>query len=63
MTLSPREQLAHWRSISARHSLAVVDLAPGVLKTRGLGEEEWAVREQLAFAALDLGRADDAEVG
>lgn len=62
MTTSNRDLLAHWRSIAARRSLDVLDIAPAALKARGLGEEEWAIREQLAFAALDMGAMGLAEV-
>jgi hypothetical protein len=62
MPLSDREQLARWRQMGARHSEQVVELAPKVLKAGAAGEDEWAVREQLAFAALDLGMVQWASV-
>ncbi|OCF38573.1 hypothetical protein I317_07660, partial [Kwoniella heveanensis CBS 569] len=49
------QQLARWRTIGARHSEEVVELAQRVLKSH-VGEQEWAIREQLAIAALDLGQ-------
>lgn len=80
------ELLSNWRTLGARHSEKVLDLAPRVLKSGNLGEQgktflsrgpcnaspvahrlmadiaEWAVREQLAIAALDLGRISTATV-
>jgi hypothetical protein len=72
------ELLSRWRTLGARHSEEVLDLAPRVLKSGNLGEQgkvtskdrassmidnvEWAVREQLAIAALDLGRISTATV-
>ncbi|ODN82932.1 hypothetical protein, variant [Cryptococcus amylolentus CBS 6039] len=50
------EKLAEWRTLGARHSEQTVELATRVLASRTLGDQEWAVREQLAIAALDLGR-------
>ncbi|ORX41019.1 hypothetical protein BD324DRAFT_612908 [Kockovaella imperatae] len=61
MTLSDVEQLARWRRLGARHSEEVVDIAMRVLKKGGLGEDQWAIREQLAIAALDIGRSDVAQ--
>jgi hypothetical protein len=73
--VSDAEQLANWRTIGARYSEQVLELAPKVLKSGGLGEQgklarserwklisEWGVREQLAIAALDLGRISVAKV-
>jgi hypothetical protein len=37
--LSDTEQLARWRTIGARYSEQVLDLAPKVLKSGGLGEQ------------------------
>jgi hypothetical protein len=62
MSLTDREQLARWRQLGARHSEEVVELAPKVLKAGAAGEDEWAVREQLAFAALDMGMVEWASV-
>ncbi|WOO79299.1 ER membrane protein complex subunit 2 [Vanrija pseudolonga] len=56
MSQADIDQLARWRTLGARNSEDVVRLAPGVLAAGGLGDTEWAVREQLAIAALDLGR-------
>ncbi|WVF68201.1 hypothetical protein IAT40_002966 [Kwoniella sp. CBS 6097] len=53
--MSDIEQLARWRTIGARHSEEVVEIAQKVLKG-SVGEQEWAIREQLAIAALDLGQ-------
>ncbi|KAK1923098.1 hypothetical protein DB88DRAFT_493778 [Papiliotrema laurentii] len=50
------EQLARWRTVGARHSQEVIKLAQRALKGGRLGEQEWAVREQLAIAAMDMGR-------
>jgi hypothetical protein len=62
MALSDKAQLARWRQIGARHSEKVVELAPKVLSAGAAGEDEWAVREQLAFAALDMGMVEWATV-
>lgn len=62
MSLSDKDQLARWRQIGARHSEKVIEIAPKVLKAGAAGEEEWAVREQLAFAALDMGMVEWASV-
>lgn len=72
------ERLSRWRTLGARHSEDVLELAPRVLRSSGLGDQgelrqhltrqtvtqraEWAVREQLAIAALDLGRISTATV-
>ncbi|WWD22566.1 hypothetical protein CI109_107059 [Kwoniella shandongensis] len=53
---SDLEILAQWRTLGARHSDQVVEIATRVLKGSVLGEQEWSVREQLAIAALDLGQ-------
>lgn len=69
---SDLDLLARWRNVGARHSDEVVETAPRVLKGGRLGEQgrwftlhlwhfvadeaEWAIREQLAIAALDLGQ-------
>jgi hypothetical protein len=37
--VSDAEQLATWRTIGARYSEQVLDLAPRVLKSGGLGEQ------------------------
>jgi hypothetical protein len=37
--VSDAEQLATWRTIGARYSEKVLDLAPRVLKSGGLGEQ------------------------
>lgn len=63
MSRRDREQLAHWRNINARRSVDVLEIGSRVLKAGGLGDEEWSVREQLAFAALDMGALGLAEVG
>lgn len=75
MSQADIDQLARWRTLGARNSEDVVRLAPGVLAAGGLGDTgesaslgstnppEWAVREQLAIAALDLGRIKLATVG
>lgn len=62
MSSSDREQLARWRQIGARHSEQVLELAPKVLRAGAAGDDEWAVREQLAFAALDMGMVEWASV-
>ena len=62
MSRSERDQLTHWRNINARRSVDICSIAPRVLKAGGLGDEEWSVREQLAFAALDMGAMGLAEV-
>ncbi|WVQ95641.1 hypothetical protein IAU59_002739 [Kwoniella sp. CBS 9459] len=49
------EQLARWRTIGARHSEEVLEIAQRILRGN-VGEQEWAIREQLAIAALDLGQ-------
>jgi hypothetical protein len=83
---SSMDKLARWRTLGARYSEEVLELAPRVLKSGGLGDQglslsqsyaslpelralrpiadgpEWAVREQLAIAALDLGRISIATV-
>ncbi|BEI81411.1 hypothetical protein CcaverHIS002_0205710 [Cutaneotrichosporon cavernicola] len=56
MSQADIDQLASWRTLGARNSQQVVDLAPKVLAAGGLGDAEWSVREQLAIAALDLGQ-------
>ncbi|RSH85289.1 hypothetical protein EHS25_005096 [Saitozyma podzolica] len=56
MSQSELETLARWRAIGARHSEEVVELAGRVLKSGQLGDQEWSIREQLAIAALDLGK-------
>lgn len=62
MSQSDRDLLSRWRQIGARHSAEVIEIAPKVLQAGVQGEEEWAVREQLAFAALDMGMVDWATV-
>ena len=62
MSRNERDQLTHWRNINARRSVDICSIAPRVLKAGGLGDEEWSVREQLAFAALDMGAMGLAEV-
>jgi ribosomal protein S16 len=37
--VSDAERLANWRTIGARHSEQVLDLAPKVLQSGGLGEQ------------------------
>ncbi|WVQ70679.1 hypothetical protein IAR50_000201 [Cryptococcus sp. DSM 104548] len=54
------EKLAEWRTLGARHSEETLELATRVLASGTLGDQEWAVREQLAIAALDLGRINSA---
>ncbi|WVR08538.1 hypothetical protein IAU60_005593 [Kwoniella sp. DSM 27419] len=49
------DQLARWRTIGARHSEEVVEMGQRVLRGK-TGDQEWAIREQLAIAALDLGQ-------
>ncbi|WWC92308.1 uncharacterized protein L201_007262 [Kwoniella dendrophila CBS 6074] len=58
MTSTDLETLARWRTIGARHSEEVIELGLKVLKSGRLGDQEWALREQLAIAALDLGQND-----
>ena len=62
MSREEREQLAHWRNTNARRSVEVLEIGSRVLMAGGLGDEEWSVREQLAFAALDMGALGLAEV-
>ncbi|GHJ89005.1 hypothetical protein NliqN6_5407 [Naganishia liquefaciens] len=56
MTASALDTLARYRTINARQSAEVIRLGKQVLAqgTR-LGAQEWAVREQIAIAALDEG--------
>ncbi|KGB75466.2 hypothetical protein CNBG_1304 [Cryptococcus deuterogattii R265] len=56
MPKSDLEQLAEWRTLGARYSEETVQLAKRVLSSGNAGDQEWAVREQLAIAALDLGQ-------
>ncbi|ORY31204.1 hypothetical protein BCR39DRAFT_526840 [Naematelia encephala] len=56
MSQADLEQLARWRAVGARRSEEVVELATRVLKSSKTGDQEWAIREQLAIAALDIGR-------
>ncbi|WVQ85954.1 hypothetical protein IAT38_008122 [Cryptococcus sp. DSM 104549] len=56
MSASDLTTLAQWRTLGARHSEEVVELAGRVLRSGTLGDQEWAVREQLAIAGLDLGQ-------
>ncbi|CAK9786477.1 hypothetical protein CC85DRAFT_252968 [Cutaneotrichosporon oleaginosum] len=58
MSQADMDQLASWRTLGARNSQQVVNLAPKVLASGGLGDAEWSVREQLAIAALDLGQVE-----
>ncbi|TYJ54376.1 hypothetical protein B9479_004964 [Cryptococcus floricola] len=60
MAKTDLEKLAEWRTLGARHSEQTVELATRVLASGTLGDREWAVREQLAIAALDLGRINSA---
>ncbi|KAK8845618.1 hypothetical protein IAR55_006334 [Kwoniella newhampshirensis] len=50
------ETLAQWRTLGARHSDEVVEIAASALNGGQLGEQEWSIREQYAIAALDLGQ-------
>lgn len=59
--------LARYRHLGARESTSVLKLGRSVLgesetKLPGLREAEWAVREQVAVAALDLGDLEYANV-
>ncbi|WVO17432.1 hypothetical protein L204_105124 [Cryptococcus depauperatus] len=56
MSRSDAEKLTEWRSIGARRSEQTVELATKVLASGNVGDQEWALREQLAIAALDMGR-------
>ncbi|OXG96161.1 hypothetical protein C345_00370 [Cryptococcus neoformans A2-102-5] len=56
MPKSDLELLAEWRTLGARHSEATIHLAKRVLLSGNAEDQEWAVREQLAIAALDLGQ-------
>ncbi|KAL7422879.1 Inositol phosphatase SIW14 [Cryptotrichosporon argae] len=56
MSVSNVDKLALLRTLGARRSQDVVRLTPAVLSAGGLGDQEWAIREQLAIAALDLGQ-------
>ncbi|KAK4688607.1 ER membrane protein complex subunit 2, partial [Tremellales sp. Uapishka_1] len=58
MVSSDLEQLSRWRTVGARHSQQVVERATRVLKSTGLGDQEWSIREQLAMAAFDLGKTN-----
>lgn len=55
-----RSVLRGWREEGVRRSEEVVELWEHVLSRRpeGLGEERWAVLEQVAVAGLDAGRLD-----
>ncbi|XP_038051353.1 ER membrane protein complex subunit 2-like [Patiria miniata] len=51
-----RDQLKKWREESARRSAETLELGEFVLTNhRGLGDEVWAVHEQVCIAALDVG--------
>ena len=39
MSRSDMDKLARWRTLGAKHSEDVIELAQKVLKTRGLGED------------------------
>ncbi|EIW69895.1 hypothetical protein TREMEDRAFT_29601 [Tremella mesenterica DSM 1558] len=54
--VSDAERLAQWRTIGSRHSEEVIEIAPRVLARST--DQEWAVREQLVIAALDVGRIE-----
>ncbi|WVN89700.1 uncharacterized protein L203_104930 [Cryptococcus depauperatus CBS 7841] len=56
MSRSDAGKLAEWRSIGARRSEQTVELATKILASGNVGDQEWALREQLAIAALDMGR-------
>ncbi|UOH79586.1 hypothetical protein LQV05_000593 [Cryptococcus neoformans] len=56
MSKSDLELLAEWRTLGARHSEETIHLAKRVLLSGNAEDQEWAVREQLAIAALDLGQ-------
>ncbi|WVW80838.1 hypothetical protein I302_102827 [Kwoniella bestiolae CBS 10118] len=58
MSSTDLERLARWRTIGARHSEEVVELGLKVSKGGKVGDQEWALREQLAIAALDLGQIE-----
>ncbi|WWC72584.1 uncharacterized protein I206_106546 [Kwoniella pini CBS 10737] len=49
------ELLSNWRTIGSRNSEKVIELSEKVLKGK-VFDQEWAIREQLAIAALDLGK-------
>jgi hypothetical protein len=75
MSVTPLEQLARWRTLGTRNSEQVLNLGVPLLNSN-LGDQgmfslqllvlmrltEWAVREQIVVAALDLGRIKLAEV-
>ncbi|WWD08318.1 hypothetical protein V865_006429 [Kwoniella europaea PYCC6329] len=52
------EVLSRWRTIGARRSEEVIELGLKLLKSGKVGDQEWALREQLAIAALDLGQIE-----
>ncbi|WWC65186.1 uncharacterized protein I303_107800 [Kwoniella dejecticola CBS 10117] len=58
MSSADLETLARWRTIGVPHSEEVIELGRRVLdKGKGvMGDQEWALREQVAIAALDLGQ-------
>ncbi|WVQ63302.1 uncharacterized protein L199_001454 [Kwoniella botswanensis] len=58
MSSSDLEVLSRWRTIGARRSEEVIELGLKLLKSGKVGDQEWALREQLAIAALDLGQIE-----